>query len=127
MPMYSYKCSESGTEFDRFERMAETGKETTCKCGAVAPKVYHSPMAFVESECPVHKAPVTGETITTNRQRREFMKRNNLVDANDFTPDFLMREQKKRREKIDREAAKAYDYLPNGMKPEQVIKEVTND
>jgi len=127
MPMYSYKCTNSGTEFDRFERMADTGTETTCECGANAKKVYHAPMGFVESDCPPHKAPKTGEWMTSNRQRREFMKREGLVDANDFTPDYIFREQKKRREKADREAAKAYEYLPNGVKPETILKEALND
>lgn len=126
MPIYSYRCSETGVEFDRFERMAETEKSTTCGCGAVAPKVYHAPMAFVESDCPPHIAPKTGERITTNRQRREFMAREGFVDANDFKPDFVIREQKARRERLEKKAAKAYDNLPPGMKPETVIKEVLN-
>jgi putative FmdB family regulatory protein len=124
MPIYSYKCSATGEEFDRFERMTDTGKSVTCQCGANAPKVYHAPMAFVESDCPPHIAPKTGEKITTNRQRREYMARENMVDANDFKPDFVIREQKARRERLRREAAKAYNNLPQGMTPETVIKEV---
>ena len=125
MPIYSYRCSETGVEFDRFERMKDTGHSTSCECGARAQKVYHAPMAWVESDCPPHIAPRTGEKITTNRQRREFMARENLVDANDFKPEFVIREQKARREKLKREAAKAYDNLPQGMKPEAILKEVT--
>lgn len=126
MPMYSYKCDSTGVEFDRFERMADTGPETDCQCGANAQKVYHAPMGFVESDCPPHKAPRTGEWITSNRQRREFMKRNNLIDANDFTPSFVHREQKKRRDALKAEAAKAYEGLPKGMTPENILKEAKN-
>lgn len=124
MPLYSYRCSETGVVFDRFESMKETGRETVCQCGANAPKVIlQAPMGHVESDCPPHRAPVTGEWITTNRQRREYMKRNKMVDANDFTPDFVFREQKKRREKLKSEAAKLYDNLPSGLKPEKVLQE----
>jgi hypothetical protein len=126
--MYSYKCSASGAVFDRFESMKETGRETVCRCGASAPKFYQNPpMGHVESDCPPHIAPGTGEQITSNRQRREFMARNGLMDANDFTPEYQARKAKERREKVEREAAKAYEYLPNGMKPETVLKEVLND
>lgn len=124
MPLYSYKCSATGAVFDRFESMKETGTETVCECGASAPKFYQTPpMGHVESDCPPHRAPRTGEVIDSNRKRREFMKRNNLIDANDFTPDFVVREQKQRREKLQREARKAYDNLPPGLTPERVIKE----
>ena len=124
MPIYSYRCSETGTEFDRFERMAETGTETECRCGALAKKVYHAPMAHVESDCPPHRAPRTGEIIDSNKKRREFMRRNNLIDANDFKPDFVIREQQKRREALKREAEKAYADLPKGMTPQKVLNEV---
>lgn len=123
--MYSYKCSATGAEFDRFERMTETGKSVTCQCGANAPKVYHASMAWVETDCPPHIAPRTGEKITTNRQRREFMARNNLIDANDFKPEVVVREQQQRRAKLKAEAAKAYADLPKGLTPEKVLKEVT--
>jgi hypothetical protein len=55
------------------------------------------------------------------------MARNNLIDANDFKPDFVIREQKKRRDALKAEAAKAYADLPKGMKPETILKEVIND
>lgn len=84
-------------------------------------------MVQVESDCPPHRAPKTGEMITTNKQRREFMARNGFIDANDFKPDFLFREQKERKRKAEKDAAKAYDYLPGGMTPEKVMKEVLND
>ena len=125
MPLYSYKCSATGAVFDRFESMKETGRETVCQCGAAAPKFYQTPpMGFVESDCTPHKAPRTGEIINSNHKRREFMKRNGLMDANDFTPDYIFREQKKRRDALKREAAKAYEDLPSGMKPEKVLNEV---
>jgi len=124
MPMYDYQCSHCNTDFTLFQSMQETSPQTRCGCGEMANKVYHAPMAFVESECPPHRAPKTGEIITSNAQRREFMARNNLMDANDFTPDFIEREQAERKRKNDQAAAKAYDYLPNGMKPETVLNEV---
>ena len=127
MPMYSYRCSASSAVFDRFERMTETGKETKCNCGAIAKKVYHSPMAFVETECPIHRAPVTGEMITTNKQRREFMARNGLMDAGDFTPEYVIGKQNKRRAALKREADKLYADLPKGMTPEKIMNEVLND
>lgn len=127
MPIYSYKCAATGEQFDRFERMKETGKSTVCACGSDASKVYHSPMAFVESDCPPHKAPITGEIISSNKQRAEFMRRNGLIDGNDFSPSYLARENKERRERLNREAEKAYDYLPNGLKPETVLKEALHD
>lgn len=124
MPIYSYKCSETGAVFDRFESMKDTGRKTQCKCGSTAPKYYQTPpMGFVEADVPPHKAPRTGEIINSNRKRREFMKRENLIDANDFTPDFVFREQKKRRDALKQEARKAYEDLPKGLTPEKVIRE----
>ena len=124
MPIYSYRCDHCSTDFDLFQTMAETSPQTKCECGQTAKKVYHAPMAFIETECPAHKAPITGEMITTNAQRREFMARNNLIDANDFTPDYLFKEQKERRQKLNKEAAKAYEDLPSGLTPETVLNEV---
>lgn len=127
MPMYSYKCSATGAVFDRVQSMKETGTEVECNCGAIAKKVYHAPMAWVETDCPPHKAPRTGEMITTNKQRREFMAKNSLIDAGDFTPDFVFRESAERKRKLNEEAAKAYADLPDGLTPEKVLDEVLHD
>lgn len=125
MPMYSYKCSATGAVFDRFESMKETGTKVECNCGAIAKKVYHAPMAWVETDCPPHIAPRTGEKITTNKQRREFMAREGLMDANDFTPEFMRKRDKERRRKREAQAAKLYEDLPKGLTPEKVIKEIS--
>lgn len=51
-------------------------------------------MGFVQGECRF-RCVVTGKEVTTHKQRNEIMKRNNLVDANDFPPEAAHAKAKK--------------------------------
>jgi hypothetical protein len=44
-----------------------------------------------------YKCPVTGQWVSTNRQRQNIMREHNLIDANDFplTPKVIEQEERK--------------------------------
>lgn len=44
-----------------------------------------------------YKCPVTGQWVSTNRQRTNIMREHNLIDANDFAPtkEFFGKEERK--------------------------------
>lgn len=66
--------------------------------------------------------PVTGEGVTNERQRRNIMAREGLVDANDFTPEYIVRRQKKKTEARQKLAAQLPG-LPEGVTREQIFSD----
>lgn len=109
MPLYTFKCGDCGSvQDDVLLHMVDIGTdaEPSC-CGARMTQVLHVPMATVQGECH-YVCPKTGEKITSRKQRAENFARNGLMDANDFTPDYLHREQMKVWGPI-REKAKAHE------------------
>ena len=63
-------------------------------------QVFTTPrMGSVQQECH-YVCPATGERITSWRQRANNFAKNNLMDANDFTPDYLRRKRKQHRDHL---------------------------
>lgn len=83
MPIYAYRCTECGAERDQFNRIAErhTNAPTCCDRGMdvkLCANLGHVQESFA-AECPV-----TGQIITTHRQRRRVMDEHGLVDQREL-------------------------------------------
>ena len=80
MPIYTYKCSK-GHQFDRYLNLKDYRQPQTCECGAEAEKVIMPTMLNCDIQPWDHYiSPVSGELITSYKQRREDMKRHDCVD-----------------------------------------------
>lgn len=106
MPLYRFTCRACGNDMDDvLLRMAEIGTaaEPHC-CGARMSQVLSAPMVSVQGECS-YICPKTGEQITSRRQRANNFAKHGLMDANDFTPSFVVNEQEQKWGKIRKLAA----------------------
>lgn len=91
MPMYDFKCPKCERKFLNVHLpITHESRDRPWCCGQVTD--YHiTSVPMVHWVDPVIEpfrsiATKGREVITNTRQRREYMKRNDLIDANDFTP-----------------------------------------
>jgi len=102
MPAYDFQCKACHSVQEEFLRVADldTSQISCTACGGETQRVIlRAPMGMVQSEAH-YRCPVTGEAVTSNRQRRYIMDKNNLVDANDFPPERIFEDRRKLRAKI---------------------------
>ena len=91
MPAYDFKCHVCGEmKNNKILRITHTEADRPTCCGVTMQQHFTVP-PMVHWIDPIiepfkHIAVKSDEVITTTRQNREFMKRNNLVDANDIKP-----------------------------------------
>jgi putative FmdB family regulatory protein len=111
MPIYPFTCPTCGASRDEFKRVADRDANPPECCGAAMARQITAPMVSVPAECR-YKCPVTGEVVTSYRQRRNLMAQHNLVDANDFTPAYMVERKRKARAENERIAAGLYADLP---------------
>lgn len=107
MPLYDFKCEKCGDERENvFLHMSEIGtdREPTCCDSKRMSQILHPPMVSVQGECH-YVCPKTGEQIASWKQRGENFARHGLMDANDFTPSFVIKEQDDKWGKIRKLAA----------------------
>lgn len=116
MPLYDFHCDQCGRTDEYVLRMSEIGTdaEPTC-CNHRMQQVFTTPrMGSVQQECR-YVCPATGERITSWRQRANNFAKNNLMDANDFSPAYLEKRDAKKWGAI-REKVKQYEAtLPKGV------------
>lgn len=84
MPTYTYQCK-SGCEVitTEFKRISEYNKICPkCQsCGGETSRVILGAPAIATQSSIGYKCVATGETITSHTQRKEVMRRHDLVDA----------------------------------------------
>ena len=102
MPIYAYICHECGAEREGFNRVSERRTNAPDCHGPMDIRLTPN-IGFVQRECH-YECPITGQPITTHRQRANVMAEHDVVDANDFKP-AVTHEKAKRR--FDRNAEKA--------------------
>lgn len=81
MPLYVYECSDCGRRYERTLKVDEryTGGPTCCHGNVkIVPQAPRFIMGAAQFEA--YKCPVTDQTVTTQRQRREIMKEHDLIE-----------------------------------------------
>lgn len=113
--IYDYKCPECGSERDSvYNTIAERHTQAP-ECCSGRMEIIHkvAPMGFVDREIR-YICPVTGDGVTTRKQRNEIMAREGLVDANDFKQTFEQRAAAKAKKQAELKAIE--DEIPKELK-----------
>lgn len=104
MPTYTFRCPECEAVQERFCRVSELDANTP-ECHGPMRIVIQPAHGHVKMECR-YKCPVTGEGVTSWKQRRESFARHNLSDAaSDMSADQVIASARKKKEANDRVAA----------------------
>ena len=101
--IYTYRCTACKETHTRVRRVAHRHDAADCDCGAPA-RLEITPVAVNTSGCtfePFQSPAIKGKpVITSERQRREMMKRHDLVDANELYSPPTEAEQKQQHEAV---------------------------
>lgn len=121
--LYDFTCHKCGAIYEVVRPIARCTDGPEC-CGEKTERIYlKPPMGFVDN-MEEYICPVTNQGVTTRYQRNEIMKREGLVDANDFL------RSDEERDRITREKAeerkKAQEAIPKEL-TEQVDKWATKE
>lgn len=111
MPLYPYRCETCGQSQDAFNRVDDRDANAPACCGAPTVRQLSAPMVNVPANC-AYQCPVTGQVVTSYRQRDRVMKENRLVDANDFTPAYIVDRKRRERAENERLARELYRDIP---------------
>lgn len=123
MPTYDMHCDACGADTEAYLRVAQLENDRPSCCGQMMRQVLlHAPMAYVRPDTH-YKCPVTNAGVTSQAQRRNIMAKHDLIDANDFTPEYAMRKEKKKWDDI-RKRAKAHDDFINTALPGVTLNQV---
>ncbi len=99
MPLYDFRCQTCEAEVEAYRSIRDSESEPPTHCGAAMVKVHkRAPMGSIQVDA-CYRCPVTGDAVTSRRQRSEIMKRHNLVDA--LPAHEVIRDSKKRRERLN--------------------------
>lgn len=101
MPIYAYRCS-CGAETEAFNRVADRRTNAPECHGPMEIKLCPN-LGYVQQGCH-YVCPITGNQITSHRQRANIMAEHDVVDANDFKPKIAHEKAQKR---YNRNAEKA--------------------
>lgn len=116
--IYDYECRTCGKrQLNVVNRIAERKTNAPECCGdRMGIIILAAPMGFVDN-MEEYICPVTGQGVTTRRQRNEIMKREGLLDANDF-----LKSDEDRKKQSDEWAAKKKKL--DEQKPKEVQQQV---
>jgi putative FmdB family regulatory protein len=83
MPIYTYKCLKCDLKLDQFNHIDSRHKSPACLCGgetrlSIEPTQIQPVMGG--GDFPGYQCVVTDKFITSRKERREIMKRENLVE-----------------------------------------------
>lgn len=118
MPIYLFKCPTCGQAQDAFLHIADRDTSAPECCGSQSERQVTACMIFVP-QFEAHKSVITGEVITSERQRQRMMAENRLIDANDFPPEKVFAAAKKKKaenERLGAELTAEIDALPQEVK-----------
>lgn len=80
MPTYVYKCTNNHTT-DLILSLSEHVRVINCpECNTPARQIISPPRQVSVDNMPNYECPVTGEHVTSRKQRNEIMKRHDLVE-----------------------------------------------
>jgi len=105
MPIYTYACPK-GHQFDRFLPLKDYKKQQTCDCGEKAERKIMPTMVNCDMQpWDRYISPVSGNPITSYKERKEDMARHDCVD---YEPS-LTKHQTRHMEAADAKLEKAMD------------------
>ena len=93
MAIYDYKCEVCGEIQEAFNHIAARDTSAPLCCDKATIRQLSAPMVFVP-DWSSYKCPVTDQIVSSERQRRNIMAEHRLVDANDFTPKYVVERKK---------------------------------
>lgn len=79
MPIYTYRCAECGAVDEQFARVSDRDASVP-ECHGQMQRQLCPSMVSVQADCHAI-SPIDGTPLTSRRQRAEYMKRHDLVDA----------------------------------------------
>lgn len=113
MPVYEYLCDECGGYTTRYRSIQNRHNPLVCECGSgMELAIVTPPAGSVQAEAH-YVCPVTGEKVTSWRQRKNIFAKHNLIDANEVGIDGFKKERLKKKAERDRLAK---NYLPADLK-----------
>ena len=87
MPLYTYRCAECGDESTEFSTIANRHKAGPICCGAQKPMIITPTQIQAQilggGALQGYHCPITNKFVTSRKERREIMKRHNVVEAGD--------------------------------------------
>lgn len=123
MPLYDYRCTVCGEETEVYRSISA---EATAPqhCGRDMEQFHaKAPHGSVQMEAR-YRCPATGEGVTSWKQRREIMRRHNLVDLSDAPAAKQREREAKKWAEIRRLANAPVNELPKGYKAEDFLPAV---
>jgi predicted nucleic acid-binding Zn ribbon protein len=111
VPIYPFRCPTCEATRDEFKHVDERDANPPACCGAPMARQLTAPMVSVPANC-AYKCPVTGQVVTSYRQRANIMAEHRLTDANDFSPQYMVERKRKERAENERLAAQLYADTP---------------
>lgn len=111
MPIYEFRCAACGGSQDCFKHIAERDDAPACACGAPTTRALSAPMVSIPANLS-YQCPVTGQAVSSERQRDRIMKENRLIDANDFTPSYMVDRKRRQTQANQKLAAQLYADVP---------------
>ena len=99
--LYDYRCLQCGKEVEEFNRISERRTNAPVCCGERMDLFMSAaPYGWVDREIR-YVCPVTNQGITSRYQRNETMKRNDLMDANDFVNHKTIAKSVQKKQELD--------------------------
>ena len=113
MPMYDYQCTECAAITTRFRKIVDRNDLLICDCeGIMRLAIIRAPAAQVQPEAH-YMCPVTGQEVTSWRQRKNTFAKHDLVEAD---PDRNAETQNRNQEKARKRKKIAENYLPADLR-----------
>lgn len=133
MPQYVYECPKHG-RFERILRVAEHRSVVECECGTesrqvITPITVVIPSHMSATGVSAYESPVSGEIITTQRQRANDLAENGCIEYDPGMKQDADRRVKEDDEKLDKLVDETFDReftaMP-GEKREALINEIAS-
>ena len=126
MPVYEYYCNHCRGRFDKFHKLADYAKPTTCpQCGGLSEKLLSAPAVVGDYEG--YECPVSGKWVEGRRQHEENLKRTGCRVFEPGERESLIRRKAAEEAALDRAVEETVDAAIEAMptrKREQLVQEL---
>jgi hypothetical protein len=120
--LYDYECRSCGSRATNvYATMSDRHNAAPDCCGEkMTLVILEAPMGFVDN-MQEYLSPVTGQPVTSRRQRKYEMEKGGYIDANDFAKSHAQRKAEKEQRKA--EIARIKSEMPKDLK--EVTQQIT--